>query len=143
MFTQMHEPDAGGQFPGDGPFLTPQALPMPQMVAKFPNDRPYIASVRPDGGTPIGNAMITAKGELDATGLARRHLLVVTDGENTDGFEPDRVAAAIGRRPEAERPSIYDFEAREAGGLVLAAANARELNDTLDALLRGKILIEK
>ena len=46
-----------------------------------------------------------------------------------------RVAAAIGRRPEAERPSIYfvafDIAAsrfagvRDAGGLVLAAANAR------------------
>ena len=60
-----------------------------------------------DGGTPIGNAMITAKRALDATGLTRRHLLVVTDGENTDGFAPERVAAAIGRRPDAERPSIY------------------------------------
>lgn len=112
-----------------------------------------LAGIRADGGTPIGNAMITAKRELDATGLSRRHLLVVTDGENTDGFEPDQVAAAIGRRPEVERPSIYfvafDIEAakfsgvKNAGGLVLAAANARELNDTLDALLRGKILVEK
>ena len=112
-----------------------------------------LAALRPDGGTPIGSALITAKRELDATGLSRRHLLVVTDGENTDGFAPDRVAAAIGRRPEAERPSIYfvafDIEesrfarVRDAGGLVLPAANARELNDTLDSLLRGKILIEK
>ena len=46
MFTQMHEPDAGGQFPGDGPFLTPQALPMPQMVAKFPNDHSPGAKMR-------------------------------------------------------------------------------------------------
>jgi hypothetical protein len=96
--------------------------------------------------------MITAKRELDATGLSRRHLLVVTDGENTRGFQPDRVARAIGLRPEAERPSIYfvafDIDERrfkgvkDAGGLVLAAANAKELNDTLDTLLRGKILVE-
>jgi Mg-chelatase subunit ChlD len=112
-----------------------------------------LASLRPDGGTPIGNAMIAAKAELDRTGVSRRHLLLVTDGENTDGFDPAKVAAAINRRPEAERPSIYfvafDVEeskfkgVRDAGGLVLAAANARELNDTLDSLLRGKILIEK
>ncbi len=112
-----------------------------------------LARLRPDGGTPIGNAMIAAKRELDLTGLTRRHLLVVTDGENTDGFAPDRVASAIGRRPEAERPSIYfvafDIDedrfsgVRDAGGLVLAAADARELNETLDSLLRGKILIEK
>jgi hypothetical protein len=97
--------------------------------------------------------MITAKRALDDTGLARRHLLVVTDGENTDGVAPDRVAVAINKRPEAERPSIYfvafDVAAsrfsgvRDAGGLVLAAANAKELNDTLDTLLRGKILVEK
>lgn len=112
-----------------------------------------LTQLRPDGGTPIGSAMLAAKRELDLTGLSRRHLLVVTDGENTDGFAPDRVARAIGRRPEAERPSIYfvafDIDesrfggVRDAGGLVLAAANARELNDTLDSLLRGKILIEK
>jgi Mg-chelatase subunit ChlD len=112
-----------------------------------------LSSMRARGGTPIGNAMIIAKQELDATGLARRHLLVVTDGENTDGFGPDRVTAGINRRPEAERPSIYfvafDIEARrfarvrDAGALVLGAGDERELNSTLDSLLRGQILVEK
>ncbi len=110
-------------------------------------------SMRAKGGTPIGNAMIAAKRELDSTGLTRRHLLVVTDGENTEGFAPERVATAINRRPEAERPSLYfvafDVAAnrfdrvRDAGGLVLGAANAKELNATLDSLLRGQILLEK
>lgn len=112
-----------------------------------------LSRMHPDGGTPIGNAMITAKRALDETGLTRRHLLLVTDGENTDGYEPEKVAQAIARRPEAERPSIYfvafDIEAsrfsavKDAGGLVLSAANAKDLNETLDSLLRGKILIEK
>ena len=112
-----------------------------------------LKSMRAQGGTPIGNAMIAAKRELDATGLTRRHLLVVTDGENTEGFAPERVAAAINRRPEVERPSLYfvafDIAAnrfdrvRDAGGLVLPAANAKELNATLDSLLRGQILLEK
>jgi Ca-activated chloride channel homolog len=112
-----------------------------------------IAALRADGGTPIGQAMITAKLALDSAGLSRRHLLVVTDGKNTDGVPPDHVAIAIGKRPDAERPAIYfvafDVEAshfssvRDAGGLILSAANATELNDTLDALLRGKILVEK
>jgi hypothetical protein len=112
-----------------------------------------IAKLAADGGTPIGRAMITAKRALDDTGLMRRHLLVVTDGENTDGVAPDRVAAGINRRPDAERPAIYfvafDVDAgrfsgvRDAGGLVLPAANAAELNTTLDSLLRGKILVEK
>jgi Mg-chelatase subunit ChlD len=112
-----------------------------------------IAGLEADGGTPIGQAMITAKLALDKTGLTRRHLLLVTDGENTDGIEPDRVAVGIGKRPEVERPAIYfvafDVDAgrfngvRDAGGLVLSAANATELNSTLDSLLRGKILVEK
>jgi Mg-chelatase subunit ChlD len=110
-------------------------------------------SMRARGGTPIGDAMIVAKRELDRTGLSRRHLLVVTDGENTDGFDPEAVTAGINRRPEAERPSIYfvafDIEAkhfarvRDAGALLLGASNAADLNSTLDSLLRGQILIEK
>jgi hypothetical protein len=112
-----------------------------------------IARLSADGGTPIGRAMITAKRALDETGLSRRHLLVVTDGENTDDVAPDKVAVAIGKRPDAERPAIYfvafnvdanRFDGvKNAGGLVLSAANATELNDTLDSLLRGKILVEK
>ena len=109
--------------------------------------------MRAQGGTPIGNAMITAKRELDATGLSRRHLLVVTDGENTDGFAPDDVTAVINTRPESERPSIYfvafDIDTRrfarvrDAGALLLGATNADDLNATLDSLLRGQILVEK
>ena len=127
------------------------------VIPMGPPDRERAASaigaLRADGGTPIGQAMITAKLALDATNLTRRHLLLVTDGENTDGVAPDRVAAGINKRPDAERPAIYfvafDVDAsrfkgvRDAGGLVLPAANATELNTTLDALLRGKILVEK
>jgi hypothetical protein len=127
------------------------------VVAMGPPDRDRaaaaIAKLDADGGTPIGQAMITAKRALDDSGLSRRHLLVVTDGENTDGASPDAVARAIGRRPEAERPSLYfvafDVEAsrftrvRDAGGLLLSAASATELTTTLDALLRGNILVEK
>ena len=112
-----------------------------------------LAALQADGGTPIGQAMVNAKHALDATGLSRRHLLIVSDGENTDGFSPEDVAAGLNRRPETERPSIYfvafdigadRFNAlRDAGGLVLPAANARELQETLDMLITGRILVEK
>ena len=115
--------------------------------------RTAIEKMRPQGGTPIGDAIIAAKRRLDATGLARRHLLVITDGENTDGPEPGDVVLAIGRRPEAERPSVYfvafDIEAsrfkdvQTAGGLLLSAASGKALGETIDTLLRGNILIEK
>ncbi len=112
-----------------------------------------LAGMRARGGTPIGDAMIEGKRVLDRSGLTRRHLLVVTDGENTDGREPEDVMAALSRRPPEERPSVYfvafDIAAnrfdsvRDAGGLVLAAGNERELNDTLSSLLTGKILVEE
>ena len=112
-----------------------------------------LARLDPDGGTPIGAALITATQALTASGLSRRHLLLVSDGENTDGFAPEDVAAAIAKRPETDRPAIYfvafDVAAerfarvRDAGALVLSAANARELNETFDTLITGKILVEK
>jgi hypothetical protein len=128
-----------------------------EIIPMGPPDKPRaenaVAAMRADGGTPIGNAMIAGKRALDSTGLSRRHLLVVTDGENTTGPGPDEVTTALMRRPAAERPSLYfvafDIAAsrfnnvRDAGGLVLEAANAKALNDTLDSLLRGKILIER
>ena len=128
-----------------------------EVIPMAPPDRTRaagaIAAMKAAGGTPIGNAMIAGKRALDQTGLSRRHLLVITDGENTNGPGPEDVVAAITRRPATERPSIYfvafDIDAsrfdsvRNAGGLVLEAANAKALNDTLDTLLRGKILIEK
>jgi Mg-chelatase subunit ChlD len=112
-----------------------------------------LAGLRARGGTPIGDAVVEGKRVLDRSGLTRRHLLVVTDGENTDGHEPEDVMAALARRPPEERPSVYfvafDIAAsrfdsvRDAGGLVLAAGNEQELNDTLGSLLTGKILVEE
>ena len=112
-----------------------------------------IAAMRADGGTPIGEAMIVGKRALDATGLSRRHLLVITDGENTDGHNPSDVATVLARRPVEERPSFYlvafDVDARRfdgvknAGGFVLEASSGKALGETIDSLLRGKILIER
>ena len=111
-----------------------------------------LAAMRANGGTPIGEALVAGKRALDASGLSRRHLLVVTDGENTNGSRPGDVMQALAQRPDAERPSVYfvafDIAAsrfssvRDAGALVLPAANAAELNQTLDSLLTGKILVE-
>jgi Mg-chelatase subunit ChlD len=125
---------------------------IPLSAADPERARPALAQMRASGGTPIGAALLAAKRTLDGSGLSRRHLLVVTDGENTDGFDPVAVMAALSRRPERERPSVYfvafdvkasRFDAvRERGGLVLGAADAQELESTLGTLLTGKILVE-
>ena len=112
-----------------------------------------LQSMRADGGTPIGDAMIKAKQDLDATGMKKMHLLVVTDGENTQGYRPQDVAEAMNRIDQADRPAIYliafDVGAelfdpvRDAGGMVLAASGGAELTRTLDFVLTGRILAEQ
>ena len=139
------------EFSGASGEDTREVIPLSQADPQRAQDA--LAGMRARGGTPIGDAMIVGKRVLDRSGLTRRHLLVVTDGENTDGREPEDVMAALSRRPPEERPSVYfvafDIAAnrfdsvRDAGGLVLAAGNERELNDTLSSLLTGKILVEE
>jgi hypothetical protein len=114
---------------------------------------PAVNSMVPAGGTPIGDAMIQAKRDLDATGMSRRHILVITDGENNRGYGPGDVANAISSLPQEEQTAIYfiafdigaeRFNAvKEAGGLVLAASSGSDLKQTLDFVLTGKILVEQ
>jgi Mg-chelatase subunit ChlD len=112
-----------------------------------------VQAMYPGGGTPIGDSIITAKRDLDLTGLSHRHILVVTDGENNQGYSPGDVAEVLSRQPDEDRASLYfiafdvaaeKFKAvRDAGGLVLPAADERELQQTLDYVLTGKILVEQ
>jgi hypothetical protein len=137
------------------------ALPVaPSCRAVLPLGRPDAAraasavnSLTPNGGTPIGDAMIAAKQQLDQTGLSRTHLLVITDGENNRGYAPQAVAEVMSRQPEDRRTAVYfiafDIEAqrfaslRESGVLVMGAANAEELGRTVEYILTGKILVEQ
>jgi hypothetical protein len=115
--------------------------------------RAAILRITAEGDTPIGDAMIVAKRNLDATGLSKRHILVITDGENTAGYSPADVTQVISGQPDKDRAAIYfvafDVAAakfnsvRDAGGLVLAASNETDLKGTLDYLLTGKILAEQ
>lgn len=111
-----------------------------------------LAGLKADGSTPIGDAMILAKQDLDASGMERRHILVVSDGENNRGFTPGDVTRVIGELPEEERAAVYfvafDVEAevfqavKDAGALVLAADDEAELRRALDYILTGRILVE-
>lgn len=97
--------------------------------------------------------MLKAKQDLDARRVTKTHILVITDGENTTGYDPADVVSAIYRLPEVQQTSTYFiafnvsaevFEpVREAGGMVLSASNDSELATTLDYLLTGRILAEQ
>ena len=105
----------------------------------------------PNGGTAIGNAMDEAREALYQSGIIRKYILVVTDGENTDGRSPDDVAREIARRSEgAVRMYFVAFDidaqkfsfVRDVHGEVLGARNGLALRASLDTIYRGKILAE-
>jgi hypothetical protein len=114
---------------------------------------PLLQQMVADGNTPIGDAMIEAKRDLDATGISRLHLLVITDGENNQGYSPGDVTLALGQQPDEKRAAVYfiafdiakdKFQAvMDAGGMVLGASSGQELKQTLDSILTGKILVEQ
>ena len=105
----------------------------------------------PDGGTAIGDAMDKAREDLYRAGTFRKYILVVTDGENTEGTSPKRVARDIARRSEgAVRMYFVAFDVdadrfefvREVRGEVVGASNGDALRARLDEIYRGKILSE-
>ena len=111
-----------------------------------------IRDMKTGGGTPIGDAMAEARLALDRSGLKRRHLLVVTDGENTNGPDPAVVASILEQQPDAVKASLYfvafdvDAEAfaavKNTGALLLSAKSGAELASTFDELLDDRILVE-
>ena len=105
----------------------------------------------PGGNTAIGDAMQLATRDLYRAGTIRKYLLVVTDGENTSGREPDEVAREIARRSEGAVKVFlvaFDIDAgkfafvNEVRGTVIEARNAVALRAGLDTLYRGRILAE-
>jgi Mg-chelatase subunit ChlD len=106
---------------------------------------------RPGGGTAIGDAMREARPDLYRSGVFRKYLLVVTDGDNTNGRSPDEVAREIFRKSEGAvqiyfvafdtSPEKFAF-LKEVGGDVIAAGTSAELKTALDGIYQGKILAE-
>jgi len=105
----------------------------------------------PGGGTAIGEALATARPDLYRAGVFRKYLLVVTDGENTRGRPPDRIAREIFEKSEGgvqvyfvafdTNPATFGF-LKEVGGDVFGAGNGADLRKALDGVYQGKILAE-
>ena len=105
----------------------------------------------PGGGTAIGDAMREARPELYRAGVFRKYLLVVTDGDNTNGRAPDEVAREIFQKSEGAvqiyfvafdtSPQKFAF-LKEVGGDVIGAGTGAELRQALDGIYQGKILAE-
>jgi Mg-chelatase subunit ChlD len=105
----------------------------------------------PGGGTAIGDAMREARPDLYRAGVFRKYLLVVTDGENTNGRNPEAVARDIWSKSQGgvqvffvafdTSPEKFAF-LKEVGGDVIGAGTGAELRTALDGLYQGRILAE-
>jgi Mg-chelatase subunit ChlD len=106
---------------------------------------------RPGGGTAIGEALREARPDLYRAGVFRKYLLVVTDGDNTSGRNPESVAREIFSKSQGAvqvyfvafdtTPQKFSF-LKEVGGDVIAAGTGEELHKALDGIYQGKILAE-
>ena len=106
---------------------------------------------RPGGGTAIGEALHDARPDLYRAGVFRKYLVVVTDGENTNGRSPENVAREIFTKSQGgvqvyfvafdTSPEKFGF-LKEAGGDVIGANTGAELKMALDGIYQGKILAE-
>jgi Mg-chelatase subunit ChlD len=106
---------------------------------------------RPGGGTAIGEALREARPDLYRAGVFRKYLLVVTDGDNTSGRDPEAVAREIFSKSQGAvqvyfvafdtTPQKFAF-LKEVGGDVIGAGTGDELHQALDGIYQGKILAE-
>lgn len=118
--------------------------------------RSWIAGFsRPAGGTPLGTAVADAAQALIKTKAGSRHVLVVTDGENTVGPPPEALLPKVLDDSMKQSAPVYlhfvafDVDARafagvkKLGATLVSAANESQLNDKLGFILEEKILLEK
>jgi len=106
---------------------------------------------RPGGGTAIGQALMDGFRSLYQSGCVRKHIVCITDGENTSGPAPDRVARALfaqtGGEVELHFVAFDTSAARfaflnQVNGHVVEAANGEQLAARLAEIYEHRILAE-
>ncbi len=114
---------------------------------------------QPRGATAIGSALESGTAMLAGSGTILRSLILITDGENTQGVEPSWVLSAIfNNRNNKSTPDFplftssylmsvigFDIDSeifspwREFGARVTSASNQEQLASTLSGLLEADI----
>ena len=137
-------------FQNDGPYA---ALPLgPFNAAAFTTwARGFSA---PNGGTPLGSTLNTAGHAVLNSNLTRKHVLVITDGENNIGPDPSVFLGKLQQEAGERQTSVsvhfvaFDVDAKvfhavkKIGATVVGASNESQLNTQLELILEKKILLE-
>ncbi len=105
----------------------------------------------PGGGTAIGSALQEGFKALYASGCVRKYVVCITDGENTSGPPPDRVARALHGQTEGDveihfvafdtSPAKFAFLSK-VNGYVVEAADGAQLDARLADIYEKRILAE-
>jgi len=110
---------------------------------------------RPNGSTPLGNALKTASRVVLKSSLPRKHILIITDGMNTVGPDPATVLPRLQRQAQDQQTSLsvhfiaFDVDAKvfdrvkKLGANVVGAADEKQLDSQLQFILQHKILLEE
>jgi hypothetical protein len=132
-----------------------------QLIARAPFDAAKLAAEMPrrediTGGTPLGTAIQDAGELLMATsGVTSRHVLAITDGENSTGPKPEAVVEKLKResatngRPVNFHIIAFDVNSevfagvKKQGATVVSASDEAQLRERLASLLEERILLEK
>jgi len=138
-------------FKGDGARM---AVPFGPFNAKALEDFARDFS-SPSGNTPLGNALTAASRAVMNSPLTRKHVLIITDGENTAGPTPAMVMPGLKQQAEEKHTTVsvhfvaFDVDAKvfdsvkKQGGTVVGAADEKQLNTQLEYILQHKILLEE
>jgi hypothetical protein len=122
----------------------------PKAVEEWTNNLPL-----PTTGTPLGNALTRAGQTVLNSKLARKHVLVITDGINTVGPDPAETMPKLKERAAQNQASLsvhfvaFDVDAKvfdpvkKLGATVVGAADEKQLNTQLEFILQRKILLEE
>ena len=109
---------------------------------------------RPQGNTPLGNALTSAAQAVLASARPRKHVLVITDGLNTAGPSPAAVLPRLKQAAERQQATVayhfvaFDVDARQfaplkrLGATVVGASDEKQLDSQLRFILQRKILLE-
>jgi len=108
----------------------------------------------PSTGTPLGNALTQAGQAVLNSKLARKHVLVITDGVNTVGPDPSVTMPKLKQQAGQEHANLsvhfvaFDVDAKvfapvkQLGATVVGAVDEKQLNTQLEFILQRKILLE-